>query len=83
MYNIIEVREMKEEILKLLPIMPYITMINWLYHRGVEHLHDFIDWYVTGQENEHYEIDIWIEDSFLMVRYDANGNYIRHEEEKR
>ena len=83
MYNIIKVREMKEEILKLLPITSYITMINWLHHHGVEHLHDFVDWYVTGQENEYYEIDIWIEDSFLMVRYDANGNYIRHEEEKR
>ena len=68
---------MKEEILKLLPITPYITMINWLHHRGVEHLHDFVDWYVTGQENEHYEIDIWLPDCFIELRYNIYGKFVR------
>ena len=43
---------MKEEILKLLPIMPYITMNNWLYHHNAEYINDFVEYFVLGEDNE-------------------------------
>ena len=74
---------MKEEILKLLPITPYMTMTHWLYHHNAEYINDFVEYFVLGEDNEYYEIDIWVDDIFIMARYDIEGTYIRHEEEKR
>lgn len=69
---------MKEQILKLAPVTKAFDMATWLREHRIEYIYDTVDVYTIGEENEWFEIDIWIKGWFIEIRYDSNGQYVRH-----
>lgn len=68
---------MKEEILKLSPILDYISMANHCYTHHIEYIAEAIEWDVVGNEEEEFEIDIWLPDCFIELRYNIYGKFVR------
>lgn len=63
---------MKEEIIKCLDLFDLKTMENFLRCNNIKFESEVIDWYTLGNERDLYELDIWVEDSFIQIFYDEN-----------
>lgn len=68
---------MKEEILKLSPILDSISMANYCYTHHIEYIAEAIEWDVVSNEEEEFEIDIWLPDCFIELRYNIFGKFVR------
>lgn len=79
----VEKREnrMKEEIVKCLDLFNLETMENFLRCNNIKFESEVIDWYTLGNERDLYELDIWVEDSFIQIFYDENWIMTHYEVE--
>lgn len=72
---------MKEEIIKCLNSFDLKTMENFLRCNNIKFESEVIDWYTLGNERDLYELDIWVEDSFIQIFYDKDENMTHWEVE--
>lgn len=77
----VEEDRMKEEIVKCLDLFDLKTMENFLRCNNIKFESEVIDWYTLGNERDLYELDIWVEDSFIQIFYDENWIMTHYEVE--
>lgn len=49
-------------------------MTTYLKENNVDYLREAVEWFTKGNEADVTEINIWLEDSFILIFYDKNGN---------
>ena len=49
-------------------------MTDYLKENNIDYLRDAVEWFTKGNEADVTEINIWLEDSFVLIFYDKDGN---------
>ena len=49
-------------------------MTTYLKENNIDYERDAVEWFTKGHEADVTEINIWLEDSFILIFYDKDGN---------
>lgn len=49
-------------------------MTIYLKENNIDYEREAVEWFTKGNEADVTEINIWLEDSFILIFYDKDGN---------
>ena len=58
------------------------NMVAFLYTNKVSYECEEVKWFTVGNENDYYEIDIWLDSVFIQIYYNQYGEMIHYEIEE-
>ena len=58
------------------------NMVAFLYINKVSYECEEVEWFTVGNENDYYEIDIWLDDVFIQIYYNQYGEMNHYEIEE-
>lgn len=58
------------------------NMVAFLYANKVSYECEEVEWFTIGNENDYYEIDIWLDNVFIQIYYNQYGKMIHYEIEE-
>lgn len=58
------------------------NMVAFLYTNKVSYECEEVEWFTVGNENDYYEIDIWLDDTFIQIYYNQYGEMNHYEIEE-
>ena len=58
------------------------SMVAFLYTNKVSYECEEVEWFTVGNENDYYEIDIWLDDVFIQIYYNQYGEMNHYEIEE-
>ena len=67
-------------------IMPSIKkfrlneMTDFLFAKDVPYSRELVEWTTANYPHDNTEIDIWLDDGFIQIFYDIDGELLRYED---
>ena len=58
------------------------NMVAFLYTNKVSYECEEVEWFTVGNENDYYEIDIWLDNAFIQIYYNQYGEMNHYEIEE-
>lgn len=58
------------------------NMVAFLYANKVSYECEEVEWFTVGNENDYYEVDIWLDDAFIQIYYNQYGEMNHYEIEE-
>ena len=58
------------------------NMVAFLYTNKVSYECEEVEWFTVGNENDYYEIDIWLDNVFIQIYYNQYGEMNHYEIEE-
>ena len=55
------------------------SMVAFLYNNNVSYECEEVEWFAAGNENDYYEIDIWLDEVFIQIYYNQYGEMNHYE----
>ena len=55
------------------------SMVAFLYKNKVSYECEEVEWFTVGNENDYYEIDIWLDEAFIQIYYNQYGEMNHYE----
>ena len=67
-------------------IMPSIKkfrlneMTDFLFVKNIPYTRELVEWTTANYPHDNTEIDIWLDDGFIQIFYDIDGELLRYED---
>ena len=58
------------------------NMVAFLYTNKISYECEEVVWFTVGNENDYYEIDIWLDEVFIQIYYNQHGEMNHYEIEE-
>ena len=55
------------------------SMVAFLYNNKVSYECEEVEWFTVDDENDYYEIDIWLDEAFIQIYYNQYGEMNHYE----